>query len=68
MRELGRTAVDVYAVSTVQEEPGVRGMHSTVQLCHIDDIVATIQLLRIFLENAHEMTSIIEPSYNRSPQ
>lgn len=33
----------------------VRYMHSTVQLCHIDDIEATIRLLAAFIEHAHEM-------------
>lgn len=34
----------------------VRYMHSTVQVCHGDDIEATIRLLVAFLEHAHEMT------------
>jgi endoglucanase len=33
----------------------VRYMHSTVQLCHDDDIEATIALLTAFLEHAHEL-------------
>ena len=33
----------------------VRYMHSTVQLCHADDIEATIRLLTVFLEHAHEL-------------
>lgn len=33
----------------------VRYMHSTVQLCHLDDIEATIRLLAAFVEHAHEM-------------
>jgi len=32
-----------------------RYMHSTVQLCHADDIEATVQLLVKFLEHAHEL-------------
>ena len=33
----------------------VRYMHSTTQLCHVDDIEATVALLKAFLENAHEL-------------
>lgn len=33
----------------------VRYMHTTVQLCHEDDIEATAELLRVFLESAHEL-------------
>jgi endoglucanase len=33
----------------------VRYMHTTVQLCHLDDIEATIELLRVFMENGHEL-------------
>ena len=33
----------------------VRYMHTTVQLCHADDIEATVELLRVFLESAHEL-------------
>jgi putative aminopeptidase FrvX len=33
----------------------VRYMHSTVQLCHLDDIEATIRLLAAFVEHAHEL-------------
>lgn len=33
----------------------VRYMHSTVQLCHVDDVDATVALLRTFLEHAHEL-------------
>lgn len=33
----------------------VRYMHSTVSLCHEDDVEATIALLTTFLERAHEM-------------
>ncbi len=33
----------------------VRYMHSTVQLCHDDDIEATIALLTTFLEHCHEL-------------
>ena len=42
------------ALSTTIGAP-VRYMHSTVQLCHADDIEATIELLTKFLERAHEM-------------
>jgi putative aminopeptidase FrvX len=30
-------------------------MHSTVQVCHGDDVEATIRLLAAFLEHAHEL-------------
>jgi len=30
-------------------------MHSTVQLCHADDVDATVALLKTFLEHAHEL-------------
>jgi putative aminopeptidase FrvX len=33
----------------------VRYMHSTVQMCHADDIEATVELLRLFVEHAHEL-------------
>lgn len=33
----------------------VRYMHSTVQLCHVEDIEATIRLLTAFVEHAHEL-------------
>lgn len=33
----------------------VRYMHSTVQMCHADDIEATVELLKTFLEHAHEL-------------
>jgi endoglucanase len=33
----------------------VRYMHSTVQMCHDDDVEATISLLTTFLEHAHEL-------------
>jgi len=33
----------------------IRYMHSTVQICHGDDIEATIRLLIAFLEHAHEL-------------
>ncbi len=33
----------------------VRYMHTTVQICHADDIEATVELLRVFLESAHEL-------------
>ena len=42
------------ALSTTIGAP-VRYMHSTVQLCHADDIEATIALLAAFLEHAHEL-------------
>jgi tetrahedral aminopeptidase len=32
----------------------VRHMHSTVQLCHADDMDATVAMLKAFLETAHE--------------
>jgi endoglucanase len=35
----------------------VRYMHSTVQLCHDDDVEATIALLAAFLEHAHEFAA-----------
>jgi endoglucanase len=34
-----------------------RYMHSTVQLCHDDDVEATIALLAAFLEHAHEFVA-----------
>jgi len=42
------------ALSTTVGAP-VRYMHSTVQLCHEDDIEATVALLRVFLEHAHKL-------------
>lgn len=33
----------------------VRYMHSTVQLCHVRDIDATVSLLKALLEHAHEL-------------
>lgn len=42
------------ALSTTVGAP-VRYMHSTVQLCHADDIEATVELLARFLEHAHEL-------------
>jgi len=42
------------ALSTTIGAP-VRYMHSTVQLCHADDIEATVELLAKFLEQAHEL-------------
>lgn len=42
------------ALSTTIGAP-VRYMHSTVQLCHRDDIEATVALLKVFLENAHKL-------------
>jgi endoglucanase len=34
--------------------PPTRYMHSTVQLCHKNDIENTVRLLTVFLENAHK--------------
>jgi endoglucanase len=31
-------------------------MHSTVSLCNVDDIEATVSLLSVFLDHAHEMS------------
>ncbi|MGD8237399.1 MAG: M42 family peptidase [Armatimonadota bacterium] len=42
------------ALSTTVGAP-VRYMHSTTQLCHADDIEATIRLLTAFVEQAHEL-------------
>jgi putative aminopeptidase FrvX len=42
------------ALATTVGAP-VRYMHSTVQLCHDDDLEATIRLLTTFLEHAHEL-------------
>lgn len=42
------------ALATTVGAP-VRYMHSTVQLCHRADIEATIELIRVFLEHAHEL-------------
>lgn len=42
------------ALSTTVGAP-VRYMHSTVQLCHEDDIEATVSLLKVFLEHAHKL-------------
>ena len=42
------------ALSTTIGAP-TRYMHSTVQLAHVDDIEATIDLLRAFAEHAHEL-------------
>lgn len=42
------------ALTTTVGAP-VRYMHTTVQLCHADDIEATVALLRTFLEHAHEL-------------
>jgi putative aminopeptidase FrvX len=38
----------------------VRYMHSTVQLCHRDDIEATVALLTTFLSRAHELELDVE--------
>lgn len=35
-----------------------RYMHSTVQLCHADDVEATVQLLVKFMETAHELGGV----------
>lgn len=45
------------AMATTVGAP-VRYMHSTVQLCHQDDIDATVSLIRTFLEHAHELMVI----------
>lgn len=45
----------------------VRYMHSTVQLCHVDDIEATVDLLRVFLEHAHELGAAALPSKEKCP-
>ena len=42
------------ALTTTVGAP-VRYMHSTTQLCHVDDIEATVRLLVTFLENAHAL-------------
>lgn len=42
------------AVATTVGAP-VRYMHSTVQLCHVDDIEATVRLLVAFVAHAHEL-------------
>ena len=34
----------------------VKYMHSTVSLCHVDDIDATVDLLSVFLDHAHELS------------
>jgi endoglucanase len=47
------------ALATTVGAP-VRYMHSTVQLCHDDDIEATIRLLTTFLEHAHEVLQVDE--------
>jgi endoglucanase len=39
----------------------VRYMHSTVQLCHADDMDATVRLLVTFMENAHEFAKDVLP-------
>jgi endoglucanase len=43
-------------VSTTVGAP-VRYMHSTVQLCHADDMDATVRLLTAFMEAAHEFAA-----------
>jgi endoglucanase len=47
------------ALATTVGAP-VRYMHSTVQLCHLDDIEATIRLLVAFIERAHELVEGVE--------
>jgi putative aminopeptidase FrvX len=42
------------ALSTTIGAP-TRYMHSTVQLAHVDDLAATVNLLRAFAEHAHEL-------------
>lgn len=42
------------ALATTVGAP-VRYMHTTVQLCHLDDIEATVQLLCLFMEHGHEL-------------
>lgn len=46
------------ALATTVGAP-VRYMHSTVQLCHVDDIEATIRLLAAFIEHAHELAEAL---------
>jgi len=36
--------------------PPTRYMHSVTQLCHKEDLENTIELLRLFIENAHELS------------
>jgi len=36
-----------------------RYMHSTVQLCHEDDVEATVELLVRFMEHAHELGEVV---------
>ena len=43
------------AIATTVGAP-VKYMHSTVSLCHLDDIDATVALLRVFLDHAHELS------------
>ena len=47
------------ALATTVGAP-VRYMHSTVQLCHDDDLESTIRLLTTFLEHAHELLQVDE--------
>jgi endoglucanase len=46
------------ALATTVGAP-TRYMHSTVQLAHVDDIDATVNLLVAFLENAHELGEFV---------
>jgi len=41
------------AICTTVGAP-VRYMHTTVQLCALDDIEATVEMLKLFMENANE--------------
>ncbi len=44
----------------------VRYMHSTVQLCHADDMDATVAMLVAFMETAHEFYASLAPRQERS--
>lgn len=48
----------VGSIATTVGAP-VRYMHSTVQLCHLDDIEATIRLLTAFVEHVHEFVEAL---------
>ncbi len=59
-----RKATGIYARAIQQSRAGViattigapvRYMHSTVQLCHADDMDATVKLLTTLMEHAHEL-------------
>ncbi len=45
----------------------VRYMHSTVQLCHSDDMDATVELLKSVMEHAHELAVDDEVVTGRRP-